>query len=44
LVLFACSILPWNIEKLEIVKKQNIKEHIGEGLKQYEYIVNKYYL
>ena len=29
---------PWNIEKLDIVKKSNIKEPIREGLKQYEYI------
>ena len=27
---------PWNIEKLYIVKKSNIKEHIGEVLKQNE--------
>ena len=27
---------PWNIEKLYIVKKRNIKEHIGEVLKQNE--------
>ena len=34
---------PWNIEKLYIVQKSNIKEHIGEGLKPYEYFIIKMY-
>ena len=35
--------MEWNIEKLYIVKKSNIKEHIVEGLKPYKYFIIKMY-
>ena len=38
---------PWNIEKLDIVKKSNIEDledHNGEGLEPYEYFKNWKYI